>query len=106
MCLPTKSNTTAPAADELLKDGEEWIDALDLKSFTDEIRALGDILEKTTRRRRCTPSQQNCRMVQLVCSSWNFNNGIKHQLGQYRGFVHLDFLPMDHDCTSHLPWWI
>jgi hypothetical protein len=45
MCLPTKSNTTAPAADELLKDGEEWIDALDLKSFTEEIRALGVILE-------------------------------------------------------------
>jgi len=42
MCIPTKSKTPA---DEL-KDGEEWIEALDLKSFTEEIKALGDKLEK------------------------------------------------------------
>lgn len=42
MCIPTSRKT---AADEL-KKGDEWIADFDLKSFTEEIRALGDKLEK------------------------------------------------------------
>lgn len=42
MCIPTNRKS---AADEL-KEGDEWIANFDLKSFTEEIRALGDKLEK------------------------------------------------------------
>lgn len=42
MCIPTNRKS---AADELQK-GDEWISSFDLKSFTEEIRALGEKLEK------------------------------------------------------------
>lgn len=42
MCLPTNRKS----ASEELQKGDEWISSFDLKSFTEEIRALGDKLEQ------------------------------------------------------------
>jgi fatty acid desaturase len=42
MCIPTSRKTNA----DKLEKGDEWIANFDLKSFTDEIRELGDKLEK------------------------------------------------------------
>mmetsp|Transcript_21555 Transcript_21555/g.27200 ORF Transcript_21555/g.27200 Transcript_21555/m.27200 type:complete len:429 (+) Transcript_21555:32-1318(+) len=42
MCIPTNRKS---ATDELQK-GDEWISSFDLKSFTEEIRQLGEKLEK------------------------------------------------------------